>query len=102
MELSRIFIVRINRGRGWIPVLGNPVRVHLNPAGNSDTAEAYHWLIKSSGKWLLDEGNQMTPEDFAKAYALYAFDLEPSFQDRGYLTLVKQGIVRITANFSKP
>ena len=44
----------------------------------------------------------MTPEDFAKGYALYAFDLEPSFQDRGYLTLVKQGIVRIKANFSKP
>lgn len=85
-----------------IPVLGNPVRVQFDSAGSVDTAEPYHWLIKTSGKWLMDEGNQLTPSDFANGYAIFSFDLEPAFQDRGYLNLVKQGIVRITANFAKP
>ena len=85
-----------------IPVLGNPVRLSFNHTSGIDTAEAYHWLVKSAGKWLMDEGNQLTQNDIANGYALYAFDLEPTFSDRGYLSLVKQGIVRVTANFAKP
>ena len=48
-----------------IQALGNPVRMHFDSTGYSDTAEAYHWSIKTLGKWLSDEGNQMMPDDFA-------------------------------------
>ena len=49
-----------------IPALGNPVRVHFDPAGNSNMVDAYHWLSKSSSEWLSDGGNQTTPDHFAK------------------------------------
>ena len=82
--------------------MGNPVRVKFSAAGGKDTTEAFHWIIKSTGKWMTDEGNQLTPSDMSGGYAIYAFDLEPFFQDGGYLTSVKQGIVRVIANFSSP
>ncbi len=85
-----------------LPALGNPVRLNFDRASGIDTAEAFHWLIESSGKWLADEGNQLTQEDIAEGFAVYAFDLEPSFQDRGYLSLLKQGSVRVSANFAAP
>ena len=85
-----------------IPAHGNPIRVSFNQTTGTDTAEAFHWLTSSAGKWVSNEGNQLTPDDLANGYALYAFDLEPSFQDRNYLSLIKQGIVRVSANFTKP
>ena len=85
-----------------IPVLGNPVRVNFDATKGTDTAEAFHWLFETTGKWLQDEGNQLKQADIAKGFAVYAFDIEPAYQDRNYLTLLKQGIVRVTANFASP
>ena len=86
-----------------IPVLGNPVRMNFDAGNNAtDTAEAFHWLYETSGKWLKDEGIQITQSDIANGFAVYAFDIEPSYPDRNYLTLLKQGIVRINANFASP
>ena len=82
-----------------MPVLGNPVRLNFSTSNGVDTAEAFHLLFESSGKWMKDEGNQITQSDFAKGFAIYAFDIEPCYTDRNYLTLLKQGIVRVTANF---
>ncbi len=64
-----------------IPSLGHPVRLNFDHAGGIDTAEAFHWLIETSGKWLSDEGNQLTQNDIAGGFAVYALDLEHSFQD---------------------
>lgn len=85
-----------------IPVSGNPIRVNYDSSKGVDTAEAFHWLFESTGKWLKDEGNQITQSDIAKGFAVYAFDIEPAFHDRNFLTLLKQGIVRISANFASP
>lgn len=85
-----------------IPVSGNPVRLNFDAKSGIDTAEAYHWLFETTGKWLKDEGNQISQSDIANGFAIYAFDIEPAYQDRNYLTLLKQGIVRISANFSSP
>ena len=43
-----------------IPVLGNHVRLNFNTTNGVDTAEAFHWLFESSGKWMKDEGNQIS------------------------------------------
>lgn len=85
-----------------IPALGNPIRVNFDKGRGIDCVETFHWMLHSKGKWLTDKGNQLEVADIADGYALYVFDLEPTFHDRGYLSLIKQGIVRITANFSKP
>lgn len=85
-----------------IPIYGNPVRVNFDDTRGVDTAEAFHWLFETTGKWLQDEGNGITQSDIANGFAVYAFDIEPNYQDRNYLTLLKQGIVRINANFATP
>ena len=85
-----------------IPALGNPIRVNFDKTSGSDCTEAFHWMLKSTGKWLTDSGNQLELDDIANGYAMFVYDLEPSFHERGYLPLLKQGIVKITANFSKP
>lgn len=92
----------INVSVDGIPAYGNPIRLNFDTLSGADCVEAFQWMLHSSRKWLTDHGNQMEPNDIANGYALYVFNLEPSFQDRGYLPLIKQGIVKITANFSKP
>ena len=95
-------LLDINVSVDGIPAYGNPIRLNFEASAGIDCVEAFHWMLRSSGKWLTDHGNQLESDDIANGYALYVFDLEPSFQDRGYLPLIKQGIVKITANFSKP
>ena len=85
-----------------VPALGNPIRVNFDRTAGTDCVEVFHCMLLSSGKWLTDSGNHLEPTDIAGGYALYVFDLEPTFHDRGYLPLVKQGIVKITASFAKP
>jgi len=38
-------------------------------------------------------------EDISQGYALYTFNLEPTFQDSEYFTLLKQGNVRLEVTF---
>ena len=85
------------------PVLGNAVKVNFDQSsGGLDTVEPLFWMLNSYGKWLEDEGNQLTVADIAKGFAIYVFDLEPVFAERNHLYLLKQGIVRIEANLTKP
>lgn len=85
-----------------IPVLGNPIRMNFNNANGSDTAEAYHLMFETTGKWLHDRGIQIDQADVAGGFALYAFNIEPTYSNERYLSLIKQGIVKISANFAKP
>jgi hypothetical protein len=36
-------------------------------------------MFETSGKWTKDEGNGLSQSDFAKGFAVYAFDIEPAF-----------------------
>ena len=65
-----------------IPVLGNPIRLNFDASKGVDTAEAFHWLFETTGKWLKDEGNQITQSDIANGFAVFAFDIELFYQDR--------------------
>ena len=85
------------------PVLGNSVKTNFGvTAGGLDTVEPFFWMLNSYGKWLEDKGNQLTVAEIAKGFALYVFDLEPAFAEKTHLHLLKQGIVRVEANFGKP
>ncbi|KAL4223814.1 hypothetical protein ACF0H5_017279 [Mactra antiquata] len=85
-----------------IPVLGNPMRLNFDAKSGTDTAEAFHWMFETTGKWLKNEGNDLSQSDIAKGFAVYSFNIEPTYNDRNFLTLVKQGIVRVSANFANP
>ena len=39
--------------------------------------EAYNTLFSGTGKMFYDEGNDISREDFANGYAIYAFNLTP-------------------------
>lgn len=84
------------------PVLGNAMNISSNASTGVDTVEPLLWMLKSYGKWGKDDGNQLTVADINNGFAIYVFDLEPSFPERDHIYLLKQGIVRIEAHFEKP
>ncbi|MEW8546475.1 MAG: hypothetical protein AB2693_23400, partial [Candidatus Thiodiazotropha sp.] len=83
-----------------IPVHGNVLKMNFGSNTGADTVSALLWLLKASGKWMNDEGNAIERDDIAGGFALYAFDLEPTFEEGGYISLIKQGNVRIDAQFN--
>ena len=59
-------------------------------------------MLEITSKWMRDADNQIDRNDFAGGYALYCFEIEPNFGNEGnYITLVKQGNVRLEAKFAK-
>ena len=47
-----------------------------------------------------DRGNQISLEDFANGFTLFAFDLSPDLDDGGHFHLIKQGNVRLELHFN--
>ena len=68
---------------------------------NHQFINAYSSLFTGTGKWMRDEGNQISRDDFAGGYALYAFDLTPDLAENDHFNLIKSGNVRIDMKFSE-
>src|SRR6218665_3844789 len=62
---------------------------------------AYATLFTGTGKWMRDEGNQISREDFAGGYALYAFDLTADQCEGEHFNLFKKGNVRLDMKFAQ-
>jgi hypothetical protein len=60
---------------------------------------AYMGMFSGTGKLYRDEGNDISRNDFANGYALYAFDLSPDLAEEGHFNLVRQGGVRVNLKF---
>ncbi|MES9885139.1 MAG: hypothetical protein ABW185_30225, partial [Sedimenticola sp.] len=84
-----------------IPVGGNPIKLNFNDNEGSNCINVFTSMLECSGKWMNDAGNQLNRNDINGGYALFAFQLEPLFDEGGYLTLLKQGNVRLDVQFSK-
>ncbi|MES9902423.1 MAG: hypothetical protein ABW168_07040 [Sedimenticola sp.] len=84
-----------------IPVSGNPLKVNFDDEYGSNCINVFTAMLECSGKWMNDAGNQLSRDDINGGYALFAYQLEPLFDEGGYLTLIKQGNVRLDAQFSK-
>src|SRR5688572_20689626 len=63
--------------------------LELNLA-NNQFINAYASLFMGTGKWMRDEGKEITREDFPGGYALYAFDLTADLAEGGHFNLLKQ------------
>ncbi|KAJ8321168.1 hypothetical protein KUTeg_001293 [Tegillarca granosa] len=88
-------------------------KVHVNPAvimGHNQmlsrtnakypfTRTDIKMLTIGAGQWTNDCGMQLSRDDIARGFALYAFNLEPNFPQGGYLTLLKQAICRLDVKF---
>jgi hypothetical protein len=68
---------------------------------NNQFINAYATLFMGTGKWMRDEGNNISREDFAGGYALYAFDLTPDMAEGDHFNLVKQGNIRLDMKFAQ-
>lgn len=84
-----------------VPVTGNVMRLNFNAASGRTIIPAFNHMFEVTDKWRRDSGNQLDRNDFVGGYSLYCFEIEPNFGDDGaYLSLLKQGNVRIEAQFS--
>ena len=85
-----------------IPVGGNVLKLNFDSSSGRTIIPAYNSLVEVTNKWMRDADNQIDRTDYAGGYALYCFEIEPNFgNDGSYLTLVKQGNVRLEAHFAK-
>ena len=74
--------------------------LELNFAENL-IAPAYTALYSVVGGVGEDFGNGITPADFAKGYALYAFDFDPAIQREELKPVAKAGNVKLDIGFTK-
>ncbi|XP_069103881.1 uncharacterized protein F54H12.2-like [Argopecten irradians] len=76
---------------------GNPFKPKYGT--DTQTISVLRSMLQSTGKWLDDGGSNIQRDDINQGYALYTFDLEPKFRGSQYLTLLKQGNVRLEVTF---
>lgn len=85
-----------------VPVGGNVMKLNFNPSSGRTIVPAYNSMFEITNKLMRDADNQIDRVDYAGGYALYCFEIEPNFgNDGNYLTLVKQGNVRLEAQFTR-
>ena len=53
-------------------------------------------------KMFQDEGNDITRQDFAEGYTLFAFDITPDCCDGSHFNLVHKGNLRVEMHFDEP
>ncbi|CAG2257575.1 unnamed protein product [Mytilus edulis] len=82
-----------------IPVNGGPLQVGYDATNGNTTTTVLTNLLETSRKWMNNEGIDISRDDIAGGFAIYAFDTLPDFDDNDYLTLKKQGNLRIDAVF---
>ncbi len=68
---------------------------------NNQYINAYASLFMGTGKWMRDEGNGISREDFPGGYALYAFDLTADLSENDHFNLIRQGNIRLDMKFSQ-
>ena len=60
---------------------------------------AYTSLFAGTGQLYQDEGNNITREEYAQGYTLFAFDLTPDLNEGDHFNVVKQGNLRLEIHF---
>lgn len=85
-----------------IPVGNTPIKLTFDTTSGDSIVSAFVNLFDNAGKWLFDGGNAITRKDFAEGgNVIFCFDLEPTFEQGEYLTLLKQGNVRLEVQFGQ-
>ena len=82
-----------------VPVGGGPLKVNYDKSQGQSVVPAYISLFQVSGQWMYNVGNGISRGDIGSGYALYGFDLQPTFYHEEYLNLMRQGIIRLEIQF---
>lgn len=70
---------------------------------NNLYADAYHTIFSGTGIHFLNEGNQITRDDYPNGYCLFVFDLtaDLSANDLSHWNLIKHGTIRLEVRFAE-
>ena len=68
---------------------------------NNLYTRSYVSLFTGTGLLTQNRGNQISWDDFANGYTLFAFDLTPDLSDGGHFNVVKQGNLRLELHFKE-
>ena len=60
---------------------------------------SYASLFMGTGQMGRDDGNEISREEYANGFTLFAFDLTPDLDDSGHFHLVKTGSLRLELHF---
>ncbi|XP_021357788.1 uncharacterized protein F54H12.2-like [Mizuhopecten yessoensis] len=82
-----------------IPVGGSTIKLDYDTSSGQTTIPFLRNMFKTTGRWLSDCGLDIDRENISSGYSLCTFNLEPIFQGNQYLTLLKQGNVRLEVTF---
>ena len=63
---------------------------------------SYQTLFTALNKFGQDEGNQISCDDYAAGYTLFAFDLTPDLENDDPFNEQKSGPMRVEIHFAKP
>lgn len=78
------------------------LKVNYDDEGGQTIVSALTNIMESGGFWLKNSTCNITREDIQKGgYCLYPFNLEPIFRDGNYLSLLRQGNVRLEVQFAE-
>jgi hypothetical protein len=83
-----------------VPVNGGPMQISYDATNGYTVTRVLTNLLESTKKWLNDEGMNLSRDDIAGDFALYAFYTQTDFDGNEYLSFKKQGNVRIGAHFN--
>ena len=76
------------------------MQFNLDNHSGDTIVSAFVIMFDNSGKLLYDVGNALSRKHFADGgNVIFCFDLEPTFEQGEYLTLLKQGNVRLEVQF---
>lgn len=76
-----------------------PLTPKFTVAGGQSFIQAYHTLFSGLNKMYKDAGNNISREEYANGYTLYAFDITPDLNEGGHLNLVRKGNLRLEMRF---
>lgn len=68
---------------------------------NGQYISSYLSLFSGTGKINKDDGNNISREEYANGYTLYAFDLSPDLAEDDHFNLTRQGGLRLVLKFSQ-
>ena len=83
-----------------VPVNGGPMQISYDATNGYTVTRVLTNLLESTKKWLNDEGMNLSRDDIAGDFALYAFDTQPDVDGNEYLSFKKQENVRIGDHFN--
>lgn len=82
-----------------VPVGSGSINLNYNTQEGENVIPAYINLFQVCGQWQNNVGNYIDRDEMGLGYALYGFDLQPTFQQEEFLHLTKQGVVRLELQF---